>query len=947
MSSNAIQRIHKLRNMRVPPRWIPGKSTQPGEVASPSISDTAPVEAQADPPRRPSSPFGGQRASFSALRRSLEKGTRSASMLSARNSNDSSSAIDASDLGKTPISLDITLSQPASAEQDEETPVDTPSTSSAQAYIPATDHTPPVLPPVETSPLQTPSFRSPETGTASLPDEPAPTTADEMHAPPAIPGSADARDAQGTEAPSIALDEGDTSAHDVLVDAPSEPLSRSEVTQEMLTTPSSFATMDTAQADVSTDTRSEAEQAPEAHADSLAPTPAKGTDAPAARLAPTPQEGAAATSDAPADAAEAKDEADISASTDVGTPAAALPTMPYTAPTIDSAAAMPWHTSPVATPPAVETTETDGAAKEAANAEAAHAEAPAESTQAEAPSEVAASEAAPAPGTSAAPAAPAEVAASSSEPPSADAPSDEALSPDSGTLPTILTPPTLETPTTPPALELPSGPTPSASATRLAPREAPELPRTSSAVELPVKPETDAPHAGMLGQIGKRGWDMVRGWRQPLPNVRKNTVPGGARLEPGKGESRRRSLFVPNLGAGPKNEVRPTSTPTKMWLDWLESSSPSLAGSGSRNKLRGLRSSTSMLTTSASMQSLRLSPRLGVPEEVGVPAAPLFGMPLRDAVLATRLLVPELSLDEEAKGVPSRAEAQQSLVPRVVTRCIQSLEKWGMDEEGIYRISGRSSHSSRLRALWDVPGADLNMAEISPADLDVHSVCSVLKMYLRELPERLIPQDLALEIDKVMSEHLPTERAPEELRSGELLLRDDAAADALVAALAPCLGRIPCAQWYLLREIAEHLGQLTQPPTVVRTKMPLSNLTLVLAPTLQVSGAVFMALVQFRSRLFTSENRPVSDPLLETGVEDSAEPAPPAAEAADSAPTSPPGDAPRALPPLSMAHGVPTLSAAGGSEGAAPALGHPIADRFAQPRSDLLTSSSDASATPP
>ena len=90
-------------------------------------------------------------------------------------------------------------------------------------------------------------------------------------------------------------------------------------------------------------------------------------------------------------------------------------------------------------------------------------------------------------------------------------------------------------------------------------------------------------------------------------------------------------------------------------------------------------------------------------------------------------------------------------LPPAIESLLREVESRGMAEQGIYRISGRSSHSARLRAFWDVPGADLNMAEIGPADLDVHSVCSVLKMYMRELPERLVPLDLAAEMDGVVS----------------------------------------------------------------------------------------------------------------------------------------------------------------------------------------------------
>lgn len=47
------------------------------------------------------------------------------------------------------------------------------------------------------------------------------------------------------------------------------------------------------------------------------------------------------------------------------------------------------------------------------------------------------------------------------------------------------------------------------------------------------------------------------------------------------------------------------------------------------------------------------------------------------------------------------------------------------------RISGRPSHVSRLRAEFDA-GADYELSEIQPGDLDPHAVSSLFKAYLRE-----------------------------------------------------------------------------------------------------------------------------------------------------------------------------------------------------------------------
>ena len=76
----------------------------------------------------------------------------------------------------------------------------------------------------------------------------------------------------------------------------------------------------------------------------------------------------------------------------------------------------------------------------------------------------------------------------------------------------------------------------------------------------------------------------------------------------------------------------------------------------------------------------------------------------------------------------------------------RSVEIWGPKEEGILRISGRSSHIARLRKEFDAggrtfkyemagliyAGGDLDIKRCHPGDLDPHAVSSIFKSYLRE-----------------------------------------------------------------------------------------------------------------------------------------------------------------------------------------------------------------------
>jgi hypothetical protein len=61
-----------------------------------------------------------------------------------------------------------------------------------------------------------------------------------------------------------------------------------------------------------------------------------------------------------------------------------------------------------------------------------------------------------------------------------------------------------------------------------------------------------------------------------------------------------------------------------------------------------------------------------------------------------------------------------------------------MDVEGIYRKSGGNSQVNQLKAGFEKN----NDSDISDPDLDIHSVTSVLKNYLRKLPVPLITYDV-------------------------------------------------------------------------------------------------------------------------------------------------------------------------------------------------------------
>ncbi|NXG17634.1 RHG25 protein, partial [Grallaria varia] len=76
----------------------------------------------------------------------------------------------------------------------------------------------------------------------------------------------------------------------------------------------------------------------------------------------------------------------------------------------------------------------------------------------------------------------------------------------------------------------------------------------------------------------------------------------------------------------------------------------------------------------------------------------------------------------------------QPQVPILVQKCAEFIREHGLSEEGIFRLPGQDNLVKQLRDAFDAgerPSFD--------RDTDVHTVASLFKLYLRELPEPVVP----------------------------------------------------------------------------------------------------------------------------------------------------------------------------------------------------------------
>ncbi|KAI3365510.1 hypothetical protein L3Q82_010598, partial [Scortum barcoo] len=78
---------------------------------------------------------------------------------------------------------------------------------------------------------------------------------------------------------------------------------------------------------------------------------------------------------------------------------------------------------------------------------------------------------------------------------------------------------------------------------------------------------------------------------------------------------------------------------------------------------------------------------------------------------------------------------ERTTVPGFVEKCINAVEKRGLDIDGLYRVSGNLAVIQKLRFKADHEELDLEDGQWE----DVHVITGALKLFFRELPEPLFP----------------------------------------------------------------------------------------------------------------------------------------------------------------------------------------------------------------
>lgn len=161
------------------------------------------------------------------------------------------------------------------------------------------------------------------------------------------------------------------------------------------------------------------------------------------------------------------------------------------------------------------------------------------------------------------------------------------------------------------------------------------------------------------------------------------------------------------------------------------------------------------------------------------------------------------------RALQEQVQIEGTLVPRLVDWCVMAVEKNGMGDEGLYRKSGGSQQQRLILQLFD-SGQSFDLCDVHQFN-DIGALTSVLKHYLRELPEPLIPSDTH---DRF-------------LEFGERAASTQP--DAAVPAMRRLLKRLPDSHRATLGRLCLHLKRVDQ--HAATTRMTSRNLGLVFGRT--------------------------------------------------------------------------------------------------------------------
>lgn len=204
-------------------------------------------------------------------------------------------------------------------------------------------------------------------------------------------------------------------------------------------------------------------------------------------------------------------------------------------------------------------------------------------------------------------------------------------------------------------------------------------------------------------------------------------------------------------------------------------------------------------------------PSLRKSKQAGTEGAPthVFGSPLT-ALVGTQYM-------DERSGVP-----------KVIRACVDFVERHGLKEEGVYRLSSQKSQVEQLQAQFD-SGKDVDLEALYSDRLfdGIHLAANVLKLFIRSLPEPLLSDALLSEFEALL----------------KLSREDD-----MVAGIITLLARLPSTYYLTLGWIVHHINHVEE--NGAANKMTWENIAVIFSPALGMSLELLSLLHEWAEECF-------------------------------------------------------------------------------------------------
>lgn len=220
----------------------------------------------------------------------------------------------------------------------------------------------------------------------------------------------------------------------------------------------------------------------------------------------------------------------------------------------------------------------------------------------------------------------------------------------------------------------------------------------------------------------------------------------------------------------------------------------------------------------------------------------VFGIPLEEAAKINELFENSNNFTPIQNSWESKfcTLEYQKYVPKMVLKCVRFVNDYGIKEEGIYRVSGSGQEVKELKDAFIQHGPSYDI----PPTTDVHAITSLIKSFVRDLPEELLPVNCHKFLAYSKTPIPLTLSTEKDISNFSIFTEEEENLNPVVIPtqiIQEILQDLSPHQFALVQTLTRHFAAVAQHSQ--HNRMTLNSLSLILCPTLKIHKSVFNALI--------------------------------------------------------------------------------------------------------